>query len=117
MADRASWQHVAGQACLQHRLIEARDRQPAGRPHGRALTIQGAPRAQASCSAPYCLDMRTYPMFRNSACMCAAQSLARVRELALAARNLSAISAVGAWQALGNGWVLYRKEDNNNDWQ
>lgn len=51
---------------------------------------------QASCGAPYCLDMRNYPMFRNGACMCAVQSLARVRELALSARNLSVLAAVGA---------------------
>jgi hypothetical protein len=115
MAGGASRQHVTGQAWLQHRLVEARARQPVGRLHGSALTLQGAPRAQASCSAPYCLDMRTYPMFRNSACMCAAQSLARVRELALAARNLSAISAVGARQAPNEDCILGPKEGINSN--
>ena len=64
---------------------------------------------QASCGAPYCLDMRNYPMFRNGACMCAAQSLARVRELALAARDLSVLAGRGCAAArlgaLGLLWV------------
>lgn len=59
-------------------------------------TLTGARAAQATCSAPYCLDMRNYPMFRNGACMCAAQTLAHVRELALAARDQSTRAAVGA---------------------
>ena len=35
-------------------------------------------------------------MFRNGACMCAAQTLAHVRNLAVAARDQSAFAAVGA---------------------
>ena len=58
--------------------------------------LTGARAAQATCSAPYCLDMRNYPMFRNGACMCATQTLAHVRELAIAARNQSTLAAVGA---------------------
>ena len=58
--------------------------------------LTGARAAQATCSAPYCLDMRNYPMFRNGACMCAAQTLAHVRDLAVAARDQSAFAAVGA---------------------
>ncbi|KAK9822361.1 hypothetical protein WJX81_001318 [Elliptochloris bilobata] len=68
--------------------------------------VQHAP---ATCSAPYCLDMRNYPMFRNGACMCAAQSLAHVRELALVARDLSVLAAVGAGlQIVGLAALLVR---------
>ena len=61
-----------------------------------SVPVTGARAAQATCSAPYCLDMRNYPMFRNGACMCAAQTLAHVRDLAVAARDQSAFAAVGA---------------------